>query len=277
MISFDALYSDHTSGSTSLLFQFQDALIEKLSVNSDNWKVDLSQELSNASAHWKQFLVIQHFISELAPGIDSANSQGNIKTWIENYRNSWENQEEKWVATLSMIAGNVDKITTHSNSNSVKQTLRSWKNSGEKFKIYQTLSGPVNEGVEQAKWLSEVKIPVMLVPDAMASWCIRNSDMVLLGTDGVYPDGFQNKMGSLAMCMAAKEFNKPVYVLFDGRKILETAPEPENPKPAEEVLKIPPTGIEIRNYYFESVPHSFVSGYISVNGLILPENLQYPE
>ncbi len=277
MKSFDALHSDNTSGSTSLLSQFQDALIENLSVNTANWEVDLSKELSKASTRWKQFRVIQHFIRELAHGIASVNSPEKVKILIENYRLSWEGQEEKWVATLNRIADKTGKIVTHSNSYSVKQTLRTWKNFGKEFKVYQTLSGPANEGLEQAKWLSENKIPVKLVTDAMASWCVRNSDMVLLGTDGVYPDGFQNKIGSLAMCMAAKEFDKPVYVLLDGRKISGTAPEPEKPKPAEEVLKNSPTGIGILNYYFEMVPHSFVTGYLSVDGLLQPENLTYPK
>jgi len=277
MKSIDALYADNTSGSTTLLIQFQDALIKNLSENTHNWESKLSKELSNARVHWKHFIIIQHFIQELAHGFVSSNNPEKVRSLIENYRISWENQEEKWTATLAGIAENVDNIASHSNSHSVKQTLRTWKNSGKEFKIYQTLSGPVNEGIEQAKWLLHNKIPVILVSDAMASWCVRNSDMVLLGTDGVYREGFQNKMGSLALCMAAKEFDKPVYVLLDGRKISGRPPEPENPKPAEEILKNPSEGIEIRNYYFEMVPHSFVTGYISIDGLILPKNLQYPK
>ena len=83
-------------------------------------------------------------------------------------------------------------------------------------------------------------------------------------------------MGSLAMCMAAKEFDKPVYILLDSRKISGAAPESEKPKPPEEVLKNPPTGVQIQNYYFEMVPHYFVTGYLTEAGLLLPENLQFP-
>ena len=96
--------------------------------------------------------------------------------------------------------------------------------------------------------------------------------MVLLGCDGIYRNGFVNKAGSMALCLAAAQAKRPVYILTDSRKIShENSPE-EKPKPASEVTTRTHPNMKVLNLYFELVPHHYVTGYITEKG-ILEENI----
>ena len=99
---------------------------------------------------------------------------------------------------------------------------------------------------------------------------------MLLGCDGVYSDGFVNKAGSLAICLAAKEYGKPVYVLADSRKISHYPAPKEKTKAPSEISARAHPNLEILNYYFETVPHKLVTGYITEKG-ILEENINQTE
>ncbi len=266
------LFNDNTSGSGLLLKKFADILCNNLKKPDSRWKKSLASDLALASDQWPHFRVIHHFIKSIEA--ETFSSPEAAVNWIEAYLATWNAVHHKWADHLQkLLPADASPITVHSHSESVKSALKELHNRGHSFQVFQTLSGPVNEGILQARWLAESGLKVTLLTDAMSAFAVKNSGLVLLGADGLYPAGFVNKSGSLNICLAAGLYKIPVYVLIDSRKIFKGIPETESARSPEEILTDPPPNLKVINLYFELVPHTLVTGYITETGLKNPEHI----
>jgi translation initiation factor 2B subunit (eIF-2B alpha/beta/delta family) len=265
---------DNTSGSSAILSRFISFLTNDST--EDDWKKRAEKVIEFGSSELNQFQVVKHFLESLKFHFPQFKSLSDLHSWIQEYENEWASLPEKWTNTLTeMLQGTDFKISTHSQSESLKAVFYKLSKSKFKLKIFQSQSGPVNEGKLQANWLVHKGIEVSLITDSVAPGFVKKSDLVLLGCDGVYSDGFVNKAGSLALCLAAAEYRKPVYILADTRKISHDPAPREKPKPSTEISTRTHPNLEILNYYFETVPHHLVTGYITEKG-ILEENKKPP-
>ena len=238
-----------------------------------DWMARIHKAIDFGAEELQQFQIIQHFLNSLKANLAKVNSFKDLETWVINYDKEWASVSDNWTETLKGVLDNTSvTISTHSQSESLKKAFHKLAQSGYELKILQTQSSPVNEGELQANWLVNKGIEVLLTTDAQGPAFVSNADLVVLGCDGIYSDGFVNKAGSLALCLAAAEFKKPVYVFADTRKISHNPAPEENPKPSTEVSSRSHPNLEVLNLYFERVPHYLVTGYVTEKG-ILEENI----
>ncbi len=135
-------------------------------------------------------------------------------------------------------------------------------------------SRPKNEGRSLAAKLAESKIKTTLIVDAAAGLFINEVDYVVLGCDALTRDYFINKIGSLALCLLAKEAGVPVYVFADPYRVIEdekSLRKQINHAPAE--ITRAEHDYEINNRYFDFVPNTLVSRFMYDGRLRTPEKL----
>ena len=156
-------------------------------------------------------------------------------------------------------------VTTLSYSGTVVKVLSSL----EDVKRVNVLeSRPMMEGRRIAEALKERK-EVILYVDAAMQYAVKSCDAIILGADSILKNnGFVGKIGCFPLCLSAREYSKPVYVISDSWKImentvLETIEEEGEPGEVWSCAE----GVKVRNPYFEFIPDRLVSYYITDTGV----------
>jgi methylthioribose-1-phosphate isomerase len=103
----------------------------------------------------------------------------------------------------------------------------------------------------------------------MMGTIIKDMNIVISGADRLYETGFVNKIGTLPLALTAKHFRVPFYLACETDKILKEIDRsirfyPQNPG---EIYKNNKFKINVINYYFESIPYTFVSKIICEDGV----------
>ena len=161
---------------------------------------------------------------------------------------------------------------THCHSGLAVAVLKHAWAAGRKISVIATETEPKHQGVKTARELADAGIPVTLIADSAVSFYMPHVDYVLLGSDALRLEGNVNKIGSLNVALAAREFGKPYYVAastlkLDGRKKLEI--EMRSPHEVYRDMK----GVKILNPAFDITPWKFVSRIITEKGVMTPGNL----
>lgn len=136
-------------------------------------------------------------------------------------------------------------------------------------------SRPMSEGRALAEALAGAGIDVTYAVDAAIDSLAPGCDAVLLGADSVGDRGVVNKIGSAALAKAAAAAGAAVYVLADESKMLPRGfPQiVTDDRPADEVW--PDAGrVRIWNRYFEVVPTSLVTAFVTERGPRTPAEIE---
>ena len=178
------------------------------------------------------------------------------------------NSKVRMVEHLKTVAPEVETVFTYSYSSTVKRAILELGVEN----VIVTESRPGNEGITLARELAEEGINVLTGVDGMVHMYMKAADVVLVGADSVQHNGsFINKVGTKMLGYAAKEFNKPFYVLCDTMKFnvlnyLGQEIELEEMSP-EEVVE-PSDNLRVRNFYFEVIPSELVTAVITEEGVM---------
>jgi len=166
-------------------------------------------------------------------------------------------------------------LLTHSASQAVLDALLAARAEGKRFLVYVTESRPQCEGVSLARRLGEAGIPVRLVIDAALFARLADCDLTVTGADSVSRAGVVNKTGTALAALAARARGKPFYVLCGSEKFLpgDYILPAEPPKPAEEILANAPPNVTVENFYFETTPLELLTGIVSEEGVLNPQQL----
>ena len=273
MRDLELLFADKTSGSLALLDNFINFLRTFPSHG------DVRPILVQAKKKWCQFEAIQHFIQEserslIEEGID------RYKDFLNTYASQWGPQLiDAWASTLLQLFDftHPKRVLLHSNSQTVTQTLDALSPHASELRILQTLSAPLNEGLIQGETLTSHGLEVTIIADSLAATQVKECDFVLLGADGFHGNTFRNKIGSLGICLGAQFHSVPVIVLLDGRKVSKGPPPHPTDQDAGELFDITShPSLQGINHYFEDIPASLVSHYITESGLMSPDTLTQP-
>lgn len=160
-------------------------------------------------------------------------------------------------------------ILTHSRSSQVMALFKAVKQQQTDFQVVTTISAPGNEGFLVAEQLNHWQIPVSVITDAQMAQIMPAIDINLVGCDSWLTDQcFVNKSGTYLQALAAKDWQKPFWVLADSFKnseksstevILETMDAGELGCPDGRFIK--PI-----NQYFEVIPDRLISGRVDETG-----------
>jgi translation initiation factor 2B subunit (eIF-2B alpha/beta/delta family) len=272
------IINDNKSGSNKILDRIINDIIEYLTdskTDKQNAEAEISVFINKILNKFPNFVVIWHFAKELKKSALALKDDNSFKT---DLKKSLEDYKAKWEKNFIAIAERATKqinfanstVLLHSNSKSVTDALVYLKKEGNNFRIIQTVSGPVNEGIIQAKNLADNDINVKLISDFSLMRYIPEIDFAILGADAVPEDGIINKAGSYIISYIMKENKKPVYVFADSRKFTRNCEIPsgidlsfEEKKCACELLEEQYPNIYPENYYFEKVPVELITDIIS--------------
>jgi ribose 1,5-bisphosphate isomerase len=196
--------------------------------------------------------------------------------------NRLENSTKRLAKIGSKLIKNNFKIITHCHSGEALAVIKqAWKE-GKKISVIATETDPLEQGVKTAKELSKLKIPVTLITDNAAGFFMKEVDCAIVGADAlrVFPPlGVVNKIGTLHLALAAKEFNKPFYVVANTLKIDRRKKFVIEERPAKEVYreilhkKEINKKIKIRNPAFDLTPYKFVTKIITEKGIKDPKEI----
>jgi len=169
-----------------------------------------------------------------------------------------------------------DTVLTHSFSSAVLSTLRAAHGQGRRLQVICTESRPVNEGVTLARELAAAGIRVRLIIDAAAPTFLPQTDVVLVGADGVTTHGLVNKTGTLGLALSASMHKTDLYALCGTAKFLPAAAPglPQDARDPDEVLAAPPADITPVNNYFDVTPLTYCTGLVTETGVLQPEQVE---
>lgn len=164
---------------------------------------------------------------------------------------------------------------TNSFSATCHQGLRHLAEATDNVRAIVVESRPAREGVGLARALGEHGIRSTLIVDAGVAQFMDRADAVLVGGDTVSGTFFVNKLGTHPMVLTAGNQGVPTYLLASLLKLVldEEVPEVDAPRSPDEVESSPMPNVTVENYYFERIPLAHLSGVITEDGVLSPEDI----
>ncbi len=172
-----------------------------------------------------------------------------------------------------------DRIMAHSYSSTVVAVLKKAFDKHPNIAVVTTRSGPGRSGEITARELCRYRIPVTFIDDTAVGLHISEVNKVIIGADRVCADAkIVNAIGSYQLAIAAERAGIPFYVVcerfkFDPRlKGDEADLEEKEPSEVVEPGRLPPE-VKAKNPYFDITPPELVTGIVTENGLLEPEEV----
>lgn len=267
---FSEVLHDNLSGSGQILFLVQQSLLQFGQTEENPEPTALLKQLEKLEQHFPHFALLFHFLNELKTFVvKNPSAKGSqLEEFVRQYRNRWQNAQQRASENLSRnLSLSGKNILLHSNSSAIHNLFQVMADRKMFPTVWQTVSSPANEGLKQANFLKNLGFDVHVFHEDAVSKFITNIDLAIFGADLLWDDAFLNKVGTLPLTLLFRHFHKPVYVLAESRKRIDTSEISEErfryfldeqPKPAEEITENPVPGLHVHNYYFEAVPMSLV-------------------
>lgn len=275
--SIQQVMDDKVSGSVSLLKRLIIALENEL-LDPELDPATFISYIEQVRHKMEMFTVIRHFCDELilSHNISVKHYPANYLDFMHEYREFWERAPQMLMNNLLRTVKLKNKtVMLHSNSGTIIEVFRLLAKDQPGIQVFQTLSAPAEEGRLQALELAGMGYQVTLIPDALSGEMLRDTDYLLLAADQVRRDTILNKTGSLQMVLAAQQFNVPVIVLTESRKINRsgsTTPFRDRLRDNREILKDTiHQNITAKNLYFEEIPRYLVNEIITEKKILDPD------
>lgn len=159
-------------------------------------------------------------------------------------------------------------LLLHSHSSAVMSLLRQLHQTRIPFRPIVTQSAPGNEGYGVAQELNHLGIAVTLITDAQLGIFMPQVDLNISGCDTWLGSHFVNKSGTYLQALAARDQNKPFWVLADSFKNSAQNPEEVSLEEMSADELAAPEGdfISPRNIYFELIPTRLITGRVDERG-----------
>jgi translation initiation factor 2B subunit (eIF-2B alpha/beta/delta family) len=165
-------------------------------------------------------------------------------------------------------------VLTVSSSSTVRDALL-FDAAGRDLRVVCLEGRPMCEGRLMSEALAGAGIAVVYAVDAAADTLVAEADLVLMGADSIGDRGVVNKIGSLAVALAAGRGRVPVHVVADETKILPPGiPQSlADDRPASEVWDAP-RGVVVWNRYFEALSLETITSVVTDEATYRPDELE---
>ena len=236
---------------------------------------DVQEEVakwSQASADAHPFMALVRTVGRRAR---EATSADDLAKTLERMRWEMDNGNQRigeWALQLFPDGGT---FMTNSFSATVHAALKHLAATGKEIRAIVVESRPAREGVQLARALGEVGIRSTLIVDAGIASFMDRADAILVGGDTLSGSFFVNKLGTHPLVLTAANQGVPVYLLASLLKLVPEGevPDVESPRSPEEVESDPMTNVTVENIYFERIPLDKVTGVITEEGILPPEEI----
>ena len=281
-LSLEAILADHQSGSELITRKamelYKQRLVEGQAAGDDvqgifddlvSYSKTLIKSQPNMVLLRRQSTGLTSFFKRI---IKSGNKEEVLTLAVEKVEQMIEEIEEnaqKIASIGSKIIASSNKVMTISNSTLVRKIFMTIAAQHRRFDVYNLISHPPGEGKTFAEFLAKNDIKSTIIADSQVGVFLPRMNLVLIGADRLYKDGFINKAGTLPLCLAAKHHNIPVYLAVETGKILFESERaikitPQNP---DEVYKSDNKKLSVENVYYEKTPLELVHKIICENGV----------
>ncbi|MBN2323269.1 MAG: S-methyl-5-thioribose-1-phosphate isomerase [Spirochaetes bacterium] len=152
---------------------------------------------------------------------------------------------------------------------------------GRKVHVWVDETRPLLQGARITAFeLVDTGIPATLITDSMAAWVMsqKKVDIVIVGADRIACNGdTANKIGTLGVAVAAKNFDVPFYVAAPVSTIDRKLPSgegiPIEERDPEEIKhgfgrKTAPDAVAAYNPAFDVTPAAYIHGIITERGIL---------
>jgi len=187
---------------------------------------------------------------------------------LAQIREDLERNLEQISKTGAKLIATSNKVMTISYSTMVEHVLEQANRTKKRFHVFNLKSHPPDEGIRFSEALSGKNIKTTLIADNEMGIFMPEMHLILIGTDRIYEDGFINKSGTLPLCLTAKHFNIPVYLVAETWKILpvhEKAVKFIN-RDSSEIYSGKYRQLQVENYYLERIPLDLVTKVVCEQG-----------
>ena len=169
-------------------------------------------------------------------------------------------------ANASTILAGARTLLTHSYSATIVTLLELLRPAAPSVIVAE--SRPLNEGYRTIESLIEMDLAATLITDAQIGAAIDGVDVVIVGADGILPDGsVVNKAGTYPLALVARDRGVPFYVCAESSKRWPAELAPAAPvleeKDAAELGAPEWLGVAKRNVYFDITPARLVTRCIT--------------
>jgi translation initiation factor 2B subunit (eIF-2B alpha/beta/delta family) len=269
------LLEDNRSGSRLIALRAA-ALMEEAAADPVFRRTELIKLLKDTCRSLERIHGSMRIVSALCDDVvlilDTAPPEEELRRKLAELFNRWNDLYRNRVMTrllanaLPLLRG-CSSFISHSHSSTVLAVLGELAKESPGLKAIQTISAPNNEGLVMARLLAEAGIEVELIADAGLAGAIERADAALLGADVVGLDGVVNKIGTLGLTLAARQYGKPAFVAFDTGKLLQPGREVDIKERNPSELATPDhERIRVRNVYFERTPLELFTRFVTEEG-----------
>lgn len=243
-----------------------DAAPEEESAADDRAREELALALLRAQPEMAPFY-------HLAAAVLASGGVEGLRERLVELIRAWESSGIERIGQELIPSDTV--VMTYSRSGTVLAVLRRIAAAGTRVRVMVGEGRPGYEGRSVAAALARAGLDVEVFTDAGLLSRVAAADAVLIGADAIGPTRFRNKVGTNALCDAARAAARPVFVLADPGKLL---PDDLWPPPAErdaaEVWPDAPDGVRARNPYFERIPLAGIEAVVTGAGRLLPSEVE---
>lgn len=226
----------------------------------------------DAAANAHPFMALVRTVGREAANADTADDLGHR---MDRLLWDLDNSNARIAENMARLFPEGGTFMTNSFSATVHAALESLVEGGRNVRAIVVESRPAREGVQLARALGELGIASTLIVDAGVASFVKRANAVLVGGDAVTGSVFVNKLGTLPMVLSARSYGVPVYLLASTNKLLpeEEVPETEDNRAPEEVESSSMEGVTVENIYFERVPLELITGAVTEDGVLSPEEI----
>lgn len=251
-----------------------DRLLERI-VNIGN---HLAYARPNEPLAQNGVLFIKHFFLEKnGMKLELSKERSLLEDLCEEYLQIIADAKSKIIEHNAPKLTNIDHILTHCHSSTAGAIIKAIAKGDSDFTAVCTETRPRYQGRITAKNLIDARIKTTLIADSAAESFIigrgsRHVSAIFIGADVVTMKGFcVNKIGSWGIAMAAKQADKPLYVVTPLLKIdHDTAYNDIEIEVREdkELWDNAPKGLEMYNPAFEIVDAGLITGFVTEYGIL---------
>ncbi len=262
----DKISKDRVSGSSEIYSELLDGLHNALAQRPkvQEWK-EFSDGLSKIKRSMAPLQNVAGSIRVLLNAqIPDDQFNGFVKGFLIDLR-------EREAAAPGKIAKNLrdayrpGRVVTLSYSGTVMSSLLSLPKDME---VTVAESLPMGEGAAICSKLIAKGHQATLFRDSMVPSEVAKADLVLVGADGVCPEGVVNKVGTMSLALAAREYGKPFVAVCSTSKLIPVLEM--DAMEGESVID----GIKVREAVFEITPLELVTAVITDEGVLSGEEMR---
>jgi ribose 1,5-bisphosphate isomerase len=208
-------------------------------------------------------------------------STGSLQEKIASYTTMIEDAKKKTASEGVSLIQDGKTYLTHCHASTVTNLFLNAHTSGKTFRVIATETRPHMQGHLTVRELLDGGIEdVTMIIDAAAASVLadpkRNIAGVFVGSDLLSEQGFVNKIGTLAIVLAAKSQNIPVYCIstllkYDPRPFNQSLIETRDPN---EVWPEAPSNLSIYSPIFDYTPYNLGVTFVTEAGILQGDKIK---